>query len=266
MSSNNSNGINAMLAHSWRKNDDNNFVRSIIEGYMFLGFGVVTKIEAERMTVDCGERKYTNVELMIIGVDGWGLKTVPAVNDRVLLLTTQVPVENLKTFTASGSMPPYDQSGIKAIPITDSTSAQLITVTKDGIELTGNVKLTVNDNGIRVEDKNNNVVETTDAGITISDANENVVELTSTGIKATDANENVLDMSGSGVVLTDNKNKDGSKINTVSMTSSGVEIDDKNGNAIKMTSSGVEIDDKNGNKIVMGSSNVTINGKLEVGQ
>lgn len=228
----NSNGINAMMAHTWQSGDDNNFVRGIIGSYMFLGFGVVSSIAGERMTVSCGARTYTNVELMVLGVDGWGLKVVPAVNDRVLLLSTQVPVTDLKTFVATGSMPAYDQSGIKAIPITDIKSAQLITVQKTGIQITGSVKVTVNDAGVKLEDKNGAVIET----------------------------------SASGITVTDNKNKSGNNVNKLVMSSSGVEVDDKNGNKIVMNGSGVEIDDKNGNKIVMGSSNVTINGKLEIGR
>ena len=283
------NGINAMLAHTMRSGDDNNFVRSIVESYMFLGFGIVTAITGERMKVYCGDRNYTNVELMVLGVDGWGLKMLPAVNDRVLLLSTQIPVHDLKTFTASGNMPPYDQSGIKAIPLTDTTASQLFTVTKNGIELTGNVKLTVNDSGIRVEDKNGNIINTTSTGIKVTDKNNNIAEATSSGISITDANSSTAVMSNSGITITDEINKAGNKKSTVKMTSAGVEIDDNQGNSIvlsgsgiaitdnknasganknsiAMTSSGVTINDKNGNSIVMGTSNVTINGKLEIGR
>lgn len=249
MDANNSNGINAMMAHTWQSGDDNNFVRGIIGSYMFLGFGVVSNITGERMTVSCGARTYTNVELMVLGVDGWGLKAVPAVNDRVLLLSTQVPVTDLKTFVATGSMPAYDQSGIKAIPITDVKSAQLITVQKTGIQVTGNVKVTVNDAGVKLEDRNGAVIETSASGITVTD-NKN-----KSGNKV-----NKVVMSSSGVEVDD---KNGNK---VVMSNSGVEIDDKNSNTIVMSTSGVEIDDKNGNKIVMGQSNVTINGKLQIGR
>lgn len=173
MAMNETNGVNAMLAHSWKAGDDNNFVRSMIGSYMFLGFGVVTQIDGERMTVDCGERKFTNVELMVLGVDGWGLKMVPAVNDRVLLLSTQVPVQNLATFTASGSMPPYDPSGVKAIPLTDINTAQLITVDVNGIEITGDNKLTVNADGVHIEDVNGNIVDMTADGFSLTDAKGN---------------------------------------------------------------------------------------------
>lgn len=182
MLSKETNGINAMLAHQSRVGDDNNFVRSMIESYMFLGFGVVTKIDGVRLSVDCGWRKFTNVELMVLGVDGWGLKMLPAVNDRVLLLSTQVPVQNLQTFTASGSMPPYDPSGVKAIPITDVSSAQLITVDKNGIKLTGDVKIDINKDGVRVEDKNQNILQTSSSGIEIDDTNGNKIIMGSSNV------------------------------------------------------------------------------------
>jgi hypothetical protein len=203
MAANETNGVNAMLAHSWRAGDDNNFVRSVIESYMFLGFGVVIKIDDERMTVDCGWCKFTNVELMVLGVDGWGIKMLPAVNDRVLLLTTQVPVKDLKTFTASGSMPPYDLSGVKAIPLTDSSSAQLITIDKDGIVVTGDNQLTVNADGIHVEDVNGNTVDMTDGGVEVLDLNGNNIKATEDGIHVQDLNDNIIDMTSSGFSLTD---------------------------------------------------------------
>ena len=146
---NKSNGMNAMRAHQARAQDDNTFVRSIVESYTFLGFGTVMTYANERLTVVCGNRKFTNVEVMVFGVDGWGIKPVPAPNDRVMLFSTQVPVGDIKQFTASGSMPAYDPSGLKAIPITDSRTAQLITVSMTGIEVTGTNKVTINNAGIR---------------------------------------------------------------------------------------------------------------------
>lgn len=184
------NGVNAMLSHAWQTGDDNVFIRSIIGSYMFLGFGVVKAIAGERMTVDCGERTYTNVELMILGVDGWGLKVVPAVNDRVLLLSTQVPVSDLMTFTAAGSMPPYDPSGIKAIPITDSTSAQLITVQKTGIQITGDAQVTINKDGITVIDNKNK-----------SGNKVNKLVMNSSGVEIDDKNGNTIIMGSSNVTI-----------------------------------------------------------------
>ena len=197
------NAVNAMLAHRARAGDDTSFVRSIIESYTFIGFGTVKAYKDERIDVSCGEATFTNVEVAVLGVDGWGIKTVPAVNDRVLLFSSQAPVSSLKEFTANGSMPAYDRSGLKAIPITDSSSAQLITVDKDGIVVTGDNQLTVNADGIHIEDVNGNIVDMTEAGVKVQDLSENVIETTDSGIHVNDLNDNTIEMTESGFSLTD---------------------------------------------------------------
>ena len=176
------NAMNAMLAHQARVQDDNTYVQSMINDCLFLGFGTVAKYDNGRVDVSCGGRTFTNVEVMVFGVDGWGIKPVPAENDRVLLLSTQSPVADLKKFEASGTMPAYDPSGLKAIPITDEDTAQLITVSADGIEVTGDNKVTINGDGIQVEDKNGNKVVTSSDGIEITDANSNTIVGDSSGV------------------------------------------------------------------------------------
>lgn len=219
------NGINATLAHQSRVGDDNTFVRGIVEGYTIIGLGLVTSYASERVDVVCGNRKFTNVEVMVPGVDGWGLKLIPAVNDRVLLFSTQVPCIDLKQFKADGSMPAYDPSGLKAIPLTDSDSAQLITVDKDGIVVTGDNKLTVNADGIQVEDVNGNKVTTSEDGIEIVDANDNTVILNADGAKITDTNDNTVTMASSGITMEDSN---GCKIVTSSSEEgASVKINDK---------------------------------------
>lgn len=168
------NAVNAMLAHQARVADDNTYVQAMIGDNLFLGFGTVIKYEDGRVDVSCGGRTFTNVEVIVFGVDGWGIKPVPAENDRVLLLATQSPVVNLKEFKASGTMPPYDVSGLKAIPVTDEEAAtQLITVDKDKIEITGDNKLLINADGIQVEDVSGNKVTTSSSGVTFEDTNGN---------------------------------------------------------------------------------------------
>lgn len=238
---NKSNGMNAMRAHQARAQDDNTFVRSIVESYTFLGFGTVMTYANERLTVVCGNRKFTNVEVMVFGVDGWGIKPVPAPNDRVMLFSTQVPVGDIKQFTASGSMPAYDPSGLKAIPITDSRTAQLITVSMAGIEVTGTNKVTINNAGIQVQDGNGNKVITSASGVAFQDANGNKVTADASGMVLEDKNQN-----------------------NVTASSSGVAFQDANGNKYTTASSGVTIEDKNGCKIETSSSSVKINGKLEI--
>ena len=223
---NNANGITAMLAHNARTANDNIFTRSIVEGYLFLGFGTVTAYTDERVTVACGSRVFTNIEVMVLGVDGWGIKPVPAINDRVLLLSTQSPIPDLQKFDAPGSMPAYDASGLKAIPITDSNTAQLITVDKDGIVVTGDNKITVNADGIQVEDANGNKVTTSSDGVAFEDTNGN----------------------------------------KVTASSDGITLEDKSSNKFTSDSSGTVLEDTNGCKITTGSSGVDINGKLTIGK
>lgn len=240
------NAVNAFNAHAERVGNDNNFVRGVVESYTLIGFGVVKQYADERISVSCGDMLFTNVEVMVLGINGWGIKPVPAVGDRVLLLSTQTPVPDIKVFAASGSMPPYDASGLKAIPVTDSVKAtQLITVDKDKIKLTGLNKVTVDSSGVQFEDSNGNKVSTTTNGVSFEDRNHNKVTTTSNGIELEDNN--------------------GNRHNKITTSSSGVIIADTNGNSYTANSSGVTIEDKNSNKIVMGSSNVTINSKLEIG-
>ena len=178
------NAMNAMLSHKERVGNDNSFVRGIIDTYTLLGFGVVTKYSLERVEVSCGNMTFTNVEVMVFGVNGWGIKPVPAIGDRVLLFSTQTPVPDIKQFVATGSMPPYDLSGLKAIPVTDSVKAsQLITVDANGVVLSGNNKITVNNNGIQIEDKNGNKITTSSSGIIIEDKNSCKIETSSTSVK-----------------------------------------------------------------------------------
>lgn len=163
-------GINAMLAHQARVHDDNVYIRNVIQSYTFATYGKVISYNEGRVDVQCGSLKFTNVEVLVLGVNGWGIKPIPAEGDRVLLISSQAPVIDIKEFKATGTMPPYDVSGLKAIPVTDEEAAtQLITVSKDGITVTGNNKLTLNDDGIQFEDANGNTfVSDSDNGVVIN--------------------------------------------------------------------------------------------------
>lgn len=238
----NDDALNATLAHNARVGDDNVFVRGIVESYVFSVFGTVKKYSNERVDVQCGGALFTNIEVMVFGVDGWGIKSVPAVGDRVLVVSTVNPTPDLKTMAASASMPAYDASGFKAICLTDSGKAtQLITVDKDKIEITGDNKLTVNADGVQFEDVNGNKVTTSDKGVVFEDLNKNKVTTSDKGVAFEDASKNK--------VTTDDK---------------GVAFEDTNGNKITTASAGMTLEDKNGCKIETSSTSVTINGKLEI--
>ena len=197
------NGISAMLAHQMRSGDDNIFVHGIVESYTFAVFAKVIKYVAGRVDVICGSLKFTNVEVMVLGVDGWGIKPVPAVGDRVLLVSSQAPIIDLAKFEATETMPSYDESGLKAIPITDEAKAtQLITVTKDGIEVTGDNKLKVNADGVELEDVNGNKVVTSSDGISLTDLSENSVVMDTSGVVITDkVNSNDITCGSDGVKI-----------------------------------------------------------------
>lgn len=204
-------GINAMMAHQARVHDDNTYIRSVIQSYTFATYGKVTRYEEGHVDVQCGSLKFTNVEVLVIGVNGWGIKPVPAVGDRVLLISSQAPVIDIKEFKATGSMPPYDVSGLKAIPVTDEEAAtQLITVDKDKVEVTGDNKLLINADGVQFEDVNGNKVETKDKEVSISavvgDNKTSTVIMNASGITITDAaNGNKIEMKADdGVIINGN--------------------------------------------------------------
>ena len=173
------NAINTMLAHKMSMGDDNIFVKSKIEGTTLLLFGIVEKYTNGRVDVACGSVKFHNVEVIVLGVNGWGIKPVPAKGDRVLLLTSQAPVPDLAEFEAPGSMPAYDVSGMKAIPITDEKKAtQLITVSADSVQITGDNKLTLNAEGVSLEDKNGNTITTAanEVALSVKDGGNVVID------------------------------------------------------------------------------------------
>ena len=270
------NAMNTFLAHEARVGNDINFVRGIIDEYTFVGFGTVKAYTNEHVTVSCGEMTFTNVEVMVLGVNGWGIKPVPAVNDRVMLFTTQTPVPDIKAFSASGSMPAYDLSGLKALPVTDSAKAtQLITVDKDKVQITGNNKLTVNADGVQFEDAKGNKVTTDNNGVAFEDKNGNKITTTNSGVAFEDKNKNKITTSDSGVVFEDtNKNKvttsdsgvafEDKNSNKITTSSTGIAVEDKNHNKYTSNSSGITIEDKGGCKIVSDGTSTKINGNLEI--
>lgn len=201
---NDMNGVNAMNAHLARVYDDTTFTRSIVESYTFIGFGTVSRYSDGRVDVACGSQTFTNVEVMVIGIDGWGIKPVPAVNDRVLIIASQSPVPDLKQFQASGSMPAYDPSGLKAIPVTDADTAQLITVSKDGIEITGDNKLKINADGIAVEDVKGNKVTMDKNGVSLEDLNGHTIVTSSDGITLTVKDGSTVEIGSSDVTINGN--------------------------------------------------------------
>lgn len=253
------NGFNAFNAHNTRVGDDNNFVRGLVEGYEFLGFGLVTAYVNERISVSSGGRTFTNVEVVVVGVDGWGIKPVPAINDRVLLFSTQVPVADIKQFVADGSMPAYDVSGLKAIPVTDSNTAQLITVSKTGVVLTGKNKGRINDTLIEFEDSNGNKLKTSAAGVEFEDKFQNKATTSTTGVVLEDKFQNKLTTSSAGAELEDCFH------NKITSNTNGTTLQDHFNNKIETAEHSTKITDVNGSFIKMINDSLTIQSHLQKG-
>lgn len=273
------NAVNTMLAHESRAGVDTTYFRELIEGYTFATYAKVTKYSNGRVDVLCGKLKFTNVEVLVLGVNGWGIKPVPAVGDRVLLISSQSPVVDIKTFISTGTMPPYDVSGLKAIPVCDDvTATQLITVDKDKVKLTGPNKLTVDRNGIKFEDANGNKVDTTANGVSFEDKFKNKVDTTTNGVSFEDNFKNKVDTTTNGVAFEDkNHNKvttttsgialedaNGSKHNKIVTSNTGISITDISENTIVTAQNKITLTVKNGSVIEAGASSVKINNKLEI--
>ena len=258
------NGINTMRAHESRAGTDATYTRELIESYTFATYAVVTKYSNGRVDAMCGSLKFTNVEVLVFGVNGWGIKPVPAVGDRVLLISSQSPIVDIKTFLASGTMPPYDVSGLKAIPVCDDIKAtQLITVDKDKVKLTGANKLTVDINGVQFEDSKGNKVTTNSNGVAFEDKNGNKVTTDSSGVAFEDLSSNKVTTTSSGITLEDANGSD-NKHNKIVTSSSGVSITDVSENTVVTANKKITLTVKGGSVVAMSNSSVIINDNLEI--
>lgn len=258
------NAINAMWAHKSRAGVDSIYFRELVEGYTFATYARVTKYSNGRVDALCGSLKFTNVEVLVFGVNGWGIKPVPAVGDRVLLISSQSPIVDIKTFLASGTMPPYDVSGLKAIPVCDDlTALQLITVDKSSVKLTGANKVTVNAAGVQFEDSNGNKVDTTANGVSFEDKFKNKVDTTTNGVAFEDKNHNRVTTASSGITLED-ANGSNNKHNKIVTSSSGVSITDISENTVVTENKKITLTVKGGSVVAMSDSSVKINNNLEI--
>lgn len=256
------NAINSMLAHKSRAGVDSIYFRELIEGYTFATYAKVLKYANGRVDVLCGKLKFTNVEVLVFGVNGWGIKPVPAVGDRVLLISSQSPIVDIKTFVSTGTMPPYDVSGLKAIPVCDDiTALQLITVDKSSVKLTGPNKVTVNAAGVQFEDSNGNKVSTTVDGVSFEDKFKNKVATTTNGVAFEDKNHNKVITTSNGIELED---ANGSEHNKITTSSSGITITDTKSNTIVTENEKITLTVNGGSVIEAGKSSVKINNKLEI--
>lgn len=115
---------------------------------------------------------------------------------------------------------------------------------KEKLEITtpaGNKVLLADENGITVEDKNQNKVILHDKGMSFEDKNKNTVITDDKGTVVEDSNKNKL-----------------------TLNNQGVEIKDLNGNTISLSSAGIEIKDMSGNKVALEASGITVQSSVNV--
>jgi Rhs element Vgr protein len=128
------------------------------------------------------------------------------------------------------------RNGIKVI-FTDETDKEKLEIFTPG----GNKALFEDENGITVEDKNQNKITLHDQGVTFEDKNKNKIITDDKGTVIEDVNKNAL-----------------------TFNNEGIEIKDLNGNTIVLSSAGIELKDMSGNKAVLEAGGITVQSSANV--
>lgn len=128
------------------------------------------------------------------------------------------------------------KNGIKLV-FTDEKDKEKLVITTPG----GNKALLEDENGITVEDKNQNKIILHDKGMSVEDKNKNTVTTTDKGMVIEDTNKNKL-----------------------ILNNQGLELKDSNGNAITLSSAGIVVKDMNGNKMALEASGITVQSSANV--
>lgn len=97
-----------------------------------------------------------------------------------------------------------------------------------------------------------------DDGITLQDINENKIILNDQGIFFEDANRNRITADDKGIIVED-ANK-----NSFILNSQGIEVKDAGGNKIILSNAGIELKDLNGNKVALEAGGITIQSAANV--
>ncbi len=138
------------------------------------------------------------------------------------------------------------KSGIKIV-LNDEKDKEKIEIDTPA----GNKVLIEDENGITIEDKNENHISLHDKGISLKDKNSNKIETDENGILFEDTNKNGLLLDKQGVEFKDANG------NTVTLSSAGIEIKDMNGNKVALEASGITI--KSGAKVVVNGATIDLN-------
>jgi Rhs element Vgr protein len=128
------------------------------------------------------------------------------------------------------------KNGIKMI-FTDETDKEKLTMATPG----GNTVLLEDENGIAVEDKNQNKITLHEKGVSFEDKNHNKITTDDQGTIVEDTNKNKM-----------------------ILNNQGVELQDSNGNTLTLSSAGIELKDINGNQVVLEASGLTVQSAANV--
>ncbi len=134
------------------------------------------------------------------------------------------------------------RNGIKVI-FTDEKDKEKLEVITPG----GNKALFEDENGITVEDKNQNKITLDDQGMSFEDKNKNNIITDDQGVKVEDANKNAMTLNNEGFELKDLNG------NTITLSSAGIEMKDMNGNKVALEASGITVES---------AANVTVKGAM----
>lgn len=140
---------------------------------------------------------------------------------------TETPLEFTDVNNEKGFV---TRNGIKMI-FTDEQDKEKLQISTPA----GNKMFLEDENGIMIEDKNQNKTTMHDKGVTFEDKNQNKI---------------ITDDKGT-IVEDTNKNK-------ITLNNKGIEIKDLNGNMITLGSAGIEIKDASGNKVSLSASGATV--------
>lgn len=275
-----------------------NMVQGIAKNLRIIDYAKVTMVKGKLIDAVRGTHKYTNIEVLNIGGNGYSLDIVPAVGDSVLLLSCCTAIVDTAKMQENKVIDSYSAATLKCIPLcsTDNkTAAGILTIDMNGVKFVhapngqeqmsvtylnsdasvvikgkgpltadinagddGSNNVQVNADGINVTDIKGNNIVCGEDGVTVTDLNGNTVTLNGDGIDIKDLSENDIAMTSDGTTVTDANG------NKVEMASSGMTLQDANGNKAEMTSSAFNLAAATGCKVEMGASGTVINGKLTV--
>lgn len=275
-----------------------NMIQGIAKNLRIIDYAKVTMVKGKLIDAVRGTHKYTNIEVLNIGGNGYSLDIVPAVGDSVLLLSCCTAIVDTAKMQENKVVDSYSAATLKCIPLcsTDNkTAAGILTIDMNGVKFVhapngqeqmsvtylnsdasvvikgkgplaadinagedGSNSIQVNADGINVTDIKGNNIVCGEDGVAVTDLNGNTVTLNGDGIDIKDLSGNDIAMTSDGTTVTDTNG------NKVEMASSGMTLQDANGNKAEMTSSAFNLTAATGCKVEMGASGTVINGKLTV--